>query len=82
MRNGIFGVMPKQPTRKNIQKESLLQSDRAGQGEEAIAKLAYELWLQRSCPEGTAEEDWFRAEDLLRAGAAVATASSSQRPKS
>jgi len=27
-----------------------------------IAALAYELWLVRGCPEGTAEEDWFRAE--------------------
>ncbi len=30
-----------------------------------IAALAYSLWQQRGCPDGTAEEDWFRAEQEL-----------------
>jgi|HubBroStandDraft_1064217.scaffolds.fasta_scaffold496136_2 hypothetical protein len=30
-----------------------------------IAALAYELWQSRGCPEGSPEEDWFRAEDAL-----------------
>jgi hypothetical protein len=37
---------------------------------ESIASLAYALWLQRGCPEGTAEEDWFRAERELTAQSA------------
>ena len=74
--------MPKQPTRKNIQKESPLSSDRAEQGEEAIARLAYQLWLQRSCPVGSPEDDWFRAENLLRGSESIATASSIPLPKS
>ena len=27
-----------------------------------IAALAYEFWQVRGCPEGTPEDDWFRAE--------------------
>jgi Protein of unknown function (DUF2934) len=27
-----------------------------------VAALAYEFWQARGCPEGTPEEDWFRAE--------------------
>jgi hypothetical protein len=29
---------------------------------EQIAALAYEFWLARGCPQGTPDEDWFRAE--------------------
>ena len=32
---------------------------------EDIARLAYVLWEQRGCPEGSPEEDWLRAEQLL-----------------
>jgi hypothetical protein len=32
---------------------------------EQIAALAYTLWQERGCPEGSAEEDWFRAEKEL-----------------
>ena len=44
-------------------------------GDDAIAKLAYQLWTERGRPEGSAEEDWYRAQELLRNGRAV-TASS------
>jgi hypothetical protein len=33
---------------------------------EEIAKLAYALWEERGCPEGSADDDWFRAEATLR----------------
>jgi hypothetical protein len=29
---------------------------------EAIASLAHRYWQERGCPEGSGEEDWFRAE--------------------
>jgi len=36
-------------------------------GHEEIAKLAHSYWLNRRPEEGTAEDDWFRAEkDLSR----------------
>ena len=31
-----------------------------------IARLAYLNWLDRGCQNGSAEEDWFRAEQQLR----------------
>jgi len=30
-----------------------------------IASLAYALWQQRGCPDGSAEADWLRAEEEL-----------------
>jgi hypothetical protein len=33
---------------------------------EDIARLAYALWQQRGCPEGSAEFDWFEAERNLQ----------------
>lgn len=38
-------------------------------GHSDIAALAYELWQARGCPEGSAEEDWFRAAETLRSRA-------------
>ncbi len=35
----------------------------------AIRTRAHELWLERGCPIGSAEEDWLRAESELRAAA-------------
>jgi hypothetical protein len=34
---------------------------------EQIAALAYALWQDRGCPDGTADEDWFRAEQEIQA---------------
>lgn len=31
-----------------------------------ISKLAYALWQQRGCPEGTSEQDWIEAERLVQ----------------
>ena len=33
--------------------------------EDVISDRAYELWLERGCPEGSPEEDWYRAEREL-----------------
>jgi hypothetical protein len=33
---------------------------------EKIAVLANRYWHERGCPEGSAEEDWFRAEQKIR----------------
>jgi hypothetical protein len=32
---------------------------------EAIAELAYRLWEERGCPDGSAGEDWFKAELVI-----------------
>ena len=44
--------------------------------DEVVAKLAYKLWLQRGSPEGSPEDDWYKAEQLLQSGTAVSSASS------
>jgi hypothetical protein len=31
-----------------------------------IEQVAYDFWVQRGCPMGSPEEDWFRAEQKLR----------------
>jgi hypothetical protein len=38
-------------------------------GHAEIEVLAYELWQARGCPEGSPEEDWYRAAEQLRARA-------------
>jgi hypothetical protein len=30
-----------------------------------VATLAYRLWQERGCPDGSSEVDWFQAEQLL-----------------
>lgn len=35
-------------------------------GYDAIAKLAFRLWLERGCPEGSPDVDWLCAERQLR----------------
>ena len=36
---------------------------------ERIAAIAYLYWEQRGCPEGSPNDDWFRAERDIREGA-------------
>lgn len=33
---------------------------------EDIASLAYQLWQDRGCPVGSPDEDWYRAEEMVR----------------
>jgi len=57
-------------TKKNDVKhrgESHLQPTYAITADESkIAALAYRLWQERGCPEGSPEVDWFEAERLLQ----------------
>ena len=34
--------------------------------ESEIATVAYQLWLERGCPIGSDQEDWFQAEAMLK----------------
>jgi len=38
-------------------------------GHSDIAALAHEFWCERGCPEGSPDEDWFRAVKELRSRA-------------
>jgi len=33
---------------------------------ETVEAMAYQLWLQRGCPSGSDQEDWYRAEAELK----------------
>lgn len=33
--------------------------------QERISTRAYQLWQERGCPEGCADEDWYRAESEM-----------------
>jgi len=35
--------------------------------EKSIQELAYQLWQERGCPEGSSEQDWLSAEKRLHA---------------
>jgi sugar/nucleoside kinase (ribokinase family) len=37
----------------------------SGVGHDKIARLAYQYWQERGCPDGSPEEDWLRAEREL-----------------
>lgn len=39
-----------------------------------IQELAYQLWLERGCPLGSPEDDWFRAEAELKSRTEIASA--------
>lgn len=36
--------------------------------QDKVASLAYKYWEERGCPNGTPDEDWFRAEHALKEG--------------
>lgn len=49
-------------TANTSQNNQLEEGDRQ---REAIEKLAYALWKDRGCPEGSADNDWLEAEQKL-----------------
>ena len=59
---------------RNTELETKLVTDKESTGlqteqasaRENIARLAYALWQQRGCPEGSSETDWTEAERQLR----------------
>jgi len=38
-------------------------------GHDDIANLAHQLWRARGCPQGSPDEDWFKAAQILRSRA-------------
>jgi Protein of unknown function (DUF2934). len=45
-----------------LEKRKVDSENSEAQNREKIAALAYEFWKARGCPQGTPDEDWFRAE--------------------
>lgn len=53
------------PEQNEVSEDHPLVSD--GPAVEQIKARAYELWCERGCPDGSADEDWHQAERELRA---------------
>jgi len=45
-----------------------------------IATVAYQLWLDNGCPLGSEQEDWFRAEAILKNALVAKCENLSRRP--
>ena len=58
-------------------KKAAASQSQAGQptsiAEEQISARAYELWIERGCPIGSPEVDWYNAEQELRGTSGTAT---------
>jgi len=80
-RSAASGILPhmSKPSFKNTIASSE-KADRpapatANLPEETIAQVAYRLWAERGVPDGSPDEDWFRAQDLLRARQPISASS-------
>ena len=65
-RRGSVTAIPIRPTTKRAAAEQGIQNAGAYPDREEIARLAHSYWVARGCPDGSPEEDWFRAENELR----------------
>lgn len=68
--------MPQQPTMANSVSENSPAPPELQPSREQIADLARALWEARGSPEGSPEDDWYRAEEQLKARAQAALARS------
>ncbi len=50
----------------SVPRESETKSKLQNPQPQDIANLAYTLWQQRGCPEGSPEQDWSEAERIMR----------------
>jgi hypothetical protein len=53
-------------TKTDVAQESVRMEAAEPVNRQEIALLAYQFWLERGCPIGSPEEDWFRAEQVLQ----------------
>ncbi len=61
--------LPRQDAQLGQQQSGLnlnIGSDENSTAQQDIARLAYALWQARGCPEGSADQDWFEAEQKIR----------------
>ncbi|MBZ5626701.1 MAG: DUF2934 domain-containing protein [Acidobacteriia bacterium] len=60
--------------------ESVETGATVGPTESEIATVAYVLWLANGCPVGSDQEDWFRAEAMLKSARVAKREDLSRRP--
>jgi hypothetical protein len=51
---------------KRLRREAVPSSREENDEQETISALAFSIWQARGCPQGTAAEDWRRAEEQVR----------------
>jgi hypothetical protein len=71
------GMMEQNAANTGWDQEMQDREAQSNRSHEQIAALAYALWQERGCPEGSPEVDWFKAEALaaeeeLKASASAA----------
>jgi len=52
----------------SVQQETKREPEIKNSPQQDLANLAYALWQQRGCPEGSPEQDWLEAEEMMRTG--------------
>ncbi len=57
---------PKIAVPGSVQRDTETQRKMQSQWQQDIANLAYSLWQQRGCPQGSSEQDWIEAERKLQ----------------
>jgi len=53
-------------SRRSAHRITLANRPAAPVEHETVEAMAYQLWLQRGCPLGSDQEDWYRAEAELK----------------
>ena len=53
-------------SRQHTHKINMVNRSEAQVDPETVEAMAYQLWLQRGCPIGSDQEDWYRAEGELK----------------
>jgi hypothetical protein len=60
----LMGEDPEAPPETTVEQDEHFRMRPVGH--QQIAERAYQYWQERGCPEGSPEEDWYRAENELR----------------
>ena len=64
-----------------VDEHAAIACDRLPPTDHEIAALAYRLWTERGCPGGSPDDDWFRAEALLKYDALPEAATARPQPE-
>ena len=65
MSSGAAKTMPERSTVSESVKTAVTAAA-VSPNESEIATVAFQLWLDKGCPVGSEQEDWFRAEAMLK----------------
>ena len=64
---GTFDGQIQLPLAEHSPQDPIRESGALSFGDEDVAVHAHELWEARGCPDGSPDEDWFRATQQLQA---------------